>query len=733
MTLTGRVLNVRYTAPDSPWKVITVETDDGLATMVGEMHDVEQGLEYKFTGSWQVHSRYGKQFRCQSCFPVPPRTRRGMIAYLSSGLIRGIGPKMAERIVDKFGEKSFEVISEDPDRLLEVSGIAEVKKKQLVESFQKHQNLREVVTHLTGLGLSAKIAVRIYEEYRDEAIRIIEKNPYRLAEDVFGIGFRRADEIARASGVKLNSPHRLEAGLHYTLQRAAEREGHTFLPREELLEGTLNLLRDTGKEGEPEEETPGIDDLKGVLLMAESGGALRVEGSSVYLSRYYNYETQVASDLAEISRTGTINAPPERVMKKNVAEVQKNLGINYATEQSEAVKRAFESGVMVITGGPGTGKTTIVRGILEVAELLGGGLEVHLAAPTGRAARKLGEVTDHPAHTIHRLLGYNFVNGRPVFQHDRDEPLEGDVLIIDETSMVDIELAYRLLQAVPPTMRVIFVGDADQLPSVGPGNFLRDLVRSDFLPVVRLSKIFRQDEVSDIVLNAHRINGGAMPRFSGGDSHFVNRASAEDICSYVVEMVESLVTRRGFSIQDVQVLSPMHRGAAGVENLNSKIQGRVNPPGGGKEELRSGNTVYRLGDKVMCLRNNYEKGESGIFNGNLGVVKGVLPEGTDEEEPCLRIDFDGEMILYGRSELAEISLAYATTVHKAQGSEFPIVICVASMSHYIMLQRNLIYTAVTRARDVLVIVGQPRALRIAIDNSLVDERHSKLADRLTRR
>ncbi len=729
-SITARVVRIRYSADDSPWKVVDVETEGKKATVVGELPDIKEGIDYEFQGQWQVHKRYGEQFRADSCYPIPPKSEKGMIAYLSSGLIRGIGPKTAKKIVDKFGEETFDVITDNPERLLEVSGIAEGKKEQLVNSFKKHENLQEVVTYITGLGLSANLAVRLFEEYGDRAISILNTNPYQLTEDVFGIGFKRADDIAKATGVDPRSPHRIQAALTYVLREGAHRRGHTYLPQEELLGKTSELL---SQEMKRPEDVPTDDDIKGVMLMAESSGHLRIENESVYLTQYYRCETEVAQRLAQIYRSGTVTAPPADIMEETLKKVESRLDVTYAPEQKEAIRKAFASGIMVITGGPGTGKTTIVRGILETAEILAGGLEVLLAAPTGRAARRLNEVTGHPAKTIHRLLGYTFIDGMPMFKHDEDEPLQGDVLIIDETSMVDIELAHYLLKAVPETMRIIFVGDADQLPSVGPGNFLRDLVSSDFLPVVRLTRIYRQDEVSDIVINAHRINKGELPKFQsdGGQSHFVKKSTPQDICDYVVRLVERMSESGNYSPFEFQVLSPMHRGPAGVANLNKEIQKRLNPPSPQKQELQAGGTTFRTGDKVMCLRNNYEKGQEGVFNGNLGTVEDIVSsDAVGVEETSLQIDFDGETVLYGRSELQELMLAYASTVHKSQGSEFPAVIMVLSTSHYILLQRNLFYTAATRAEDLLVLVGQPKAMYIAVQNNAVDDRYSRLSERL---
>ncbi len=732
-SLAARVLDVRFSSPDSLWKVLSVETDAGVATVVGEFHEVEEGLEYSFSGRWDVHPRFGEQFRAESYHPTPPTTKRGMIAYLSSGLIRGIGPKMAAKIVDRFGERTFDVIRDSPERLLEVSGIAHTKKEQLVESFEKHRNLQEVVTYLTGLGLTANMAVKLYGEYGDDTIAVIQRDPYRLTQDIFGIGFRRADAIAMAAGIDPRSPSRLRAAIIYVLRRSAESEGHTFLPRNKLLERTAKLLGVGEGRADPERPTP--EDIRGALIMCESSGeVIAEEDEAMYLPLYRDAERHVGARLLRIHRAGAVTAPSSEFIAQATARAQARLGLEYGEEQKKAVAGSFASGVMVITGGPGTGKTTIVRGIIEASEFLSGGLRVLLAAPTGRAARRLGEVAGREATTIHRLLGYGFVEGQPVFRHDSENPLEGDVLILDESSMIDIELAARLLDAIPDSMRVIFVGDADQLPSVGPGNFLRDLIRSKALPVVRLTRIYRQDEVSDIVINAHRINNGEMPRFSsGGQSHFVSKEKPEGVCAAVVKLVDDLVNRGPYNLSDLQVLSPMHRGPAGVANLNAEIQDRMNPSSARKPEIKAGATIYRLGDKVMCLKNNYEKGQYGVFNGNQGIVVDVLsPDDVDVDEDTLEVDFDGELIWYGRRELNELTLAYATTVHKSQGSEYPAVIAVVSLSHYIMLQRNLLYTAVTRAQNLLTLVGQQKALGIMIGNDRVRERHSRLAQVLGR-
>ncbi len=700
--------------------------------MVGEFHEVEEGLEYDFRGRWDVHPKFGEQFRAEGYQPRPPTTKRGMIAYLSSGLIQGIGPKMAARIVERFGEDTFDVIGERPEDLLEVPGIADKKKEQLVQSFQKHRNLQEVVTYLTGLGLTANMAVKLYGEYGDDTIAVIQRDPYRLTQDIFGIGFRRADAIAAAAGVDPRSPARLRAALVYILRRGADAEGHTFLPREVLIERSCKLLGAGGETIEP--NGPTADDVRGALLMSESAGEVIAVEESIYLPSLLEAERHVGNRMIRIHRAGAITAPSSELVVRATERAENRLGLEYAEEQKNAVAGSFSSGVMIITGGPGTGKTTIVRGIIEASEFLSGGLRVLLAAPTGRAARRLGEVAGREATTIHRLLGYGFIEGRPMFRHDADNPLEGDVLIVDECSMVDIDLAARLLDAIPDSMRVILVGDADQLPSVGPGNFLRDLIGSRALPVVRLSRIYRQEEVSDIVVNAHRINNGEMPRFSsGGQSHFVERSSPEDICRAVVKLVDDLVNRGPYDLSDLQVLSPMHRGPAGVSNLNASIQARMNPERPGAPEVKLGAVTFRLGDKVMCLRNNYEKGQFGVFNGNQGIVMDVLsPDDADVQEDTLEIDFDGELIHYGRRELNELTLAYATTVHKSQGSEYPVVVTVVSTSHYIMLQRNLLYTAVTRAQTLLVMVGQTKAVGTMIANNRVRERYSRLAELLAR-
>jgi len=724
----AQVARVRYRDEDSLWSVAEFEAAEGRFVGVGEFHSIEDGMHLTLKGHWSVHPRYGKQLRVTSYEIVSPRSKAGMVTFLSSGLVRGVGPKLARRLVNRFGVEVLEVIDCEPERLLEVEGIGHTKRDQIVESIRQHRHLQDTLTYLTGLGLTVNMSLKIYREYGTEAVAVVRQDPYRLTREVFGIGFRRADAIARAQGLDPHAPSRIRAALHYCLTGASEREGHTFLPRQELVDSTARLLSAAS-----EEDAPSREEIKGALLMAVASGELVEDDDRVYTARLHEAERVVAARLATLVHAGLQAAPSPSVLEDTLSQVELSMHMEYAPEQRRAVVSAFRSGGMVLTGGPGTGKTTIIGGIIEAACRLAGGMRVLAAAPTGRAARRLGEVTGQEAKTIHRLLEYGFEDGHPVFRRNVQRPLEGDLLIVDESSMVDIMLARQLLEAVPPGMRVIFVGDADQLPPVGPGNFFRDLIDSEFFPVVRLNRIFRQDEVSDIVLNAHRINRGELPRFEReGDSFFLERSGAENVGDFLVDLVEQLISNGTFSAADIQVLSPMHRGPAGVTRLNHLLQERLNPARRGLRELQVGGVAFRPGDKVMCLRNNYEKGIAGIFNGNLGIVRSVIATDDDPsaEEDGLEIDFDGEAVFYGRSEVDELGLAYASTVHKAQGSEFPAVIVPLTASHFIMLQRNLLYTAVTRAQRMLVLVGERKALAMAVRNNQVRQRYTGLARRL---
>ena len=726
-TLKGTVERLRFRDEQSFYTVAELSTAQGRVVVVGEFYDIQEDAEYRVEGEWVTHPRYGQQFKVRGYQQILPTSESGIVAYLSSGLIKGIGPKTARRIVEKFGEETLSVITESPDRLLEVEGIAGKRQDQIIESLAEHRHVQDTVTFLGAHGIGLGLSLKIYREYGSRSVEVVKHDPYRLTDEVFGIGFRTADRLALKLGLHPHSPQRIRAALKYVLGRAADSMGHCYLPEDQLLEAVSKLLS-TGEDGDPSRE-----EIMGALVLAQSRDEITADGEDYYPSWLYQAETRLAERLRHLAYAARQSSHPLSSLEPMVERIEGAVGLEYAPLQRKALLETFSSGMTVLTGGPGTGKTTVVEGILHMARLLKPDVEILLAAPTGRAARRMTELTGVEACTIHRLLGYQVINGVPRFQRGGDEPLEGDILIVDETSMLDVSLAARLFEAVPTGMRVLLVGDADQLPPVGPGYFLRDLIASGLLPVVELNQIYRQEEASDIVLNAHRINAGKMPVFTpGGDAEWVERAEPEEVGRCMRDRVRNLVFRLGMDREEVQVLSPMRRGEVGVEHLNQSLQQSLNPPSGNKPEIRRGQVTFRLGDKVMCIRNNYDKGAAGIFNGNIGTVRGVeyLDNHAAVTEDTLVIDFDGEEVLYGRSELDELELAYAITVHKSQGSEFRAVIMPMSTQHYMMLQRNLLYTAVTRAREQLIMVGTKKAMAMAVKNDRQKLRHTKLVSRL---
>ncbi len=723
-TIQGTVSRIRFRNPESFYTVAELETGRGRVVVVGSFFDIQEDGEYSIQGQWVTHQKYGEQFKVLGYQQVLPTTERGLISYLSSGLIKGIGPKTAQRIIEDLGTDALSIIRDDPSRLLAIEGIAKKRRDQILESLEEHGHLQDMLTFLGGHGIGLGLSLKIYKEYGPRSVEVIRHDPYQLTDDVYGIGFRTADRLALKLGLHPHAPQRLRAALKHVLTRAGESVGHCYLPKDQLLDAVRGLLAE-------DDEVPSNEDLVGALVMAGTHGDITEDYGDYYLSWLYKAETQLAARLRQFAHTARQLGYPAGRLTNLVAIVEERVGLSYAPLQKTAIIETFASGMTVLTGGPGTGKTTVVDGILSMAGMLDPNMKILLCAPTGRAARRMSEVTGQEASTIHRLLGYAVINGVSQFQRGPDEPLEGDLLIVDETSMLDVTLAARLFDALPPGIRVLLVGDADQLPPVGPGNFLRDLIASDIVPVVELNQIFRQEEASDIVVNAHRINSGRMPAFSGGDAEMIQLAEPEAVAISVRNNVRKLVRDQGMDREEVQVLTPMRKGTLGVELMNGLLQECLNPPGK-KPEIKRGATVFRLADKVMCVRNNYEKGSGGVFNGNIGTITRVeyLDHTPGIQEDSLVIDFDGESISYGRSELDELELAYAITVHKAQGSEFRAVIMPISTQHYMMLRRNLIYTAVTRAREKLILVGSKKAMAMAVRNDRERQRFTKLAERL---
>ena len=672
-------------------------------TVVGHMTAPHAGAGLQVTGEWKTDARYGRQFAAAQTEEVMPATVRGMEKYLGSGMIKGIGPKLAGRIVRKFGKDTLDIIEQHPERLLEVEGLGQGRVEKIKQSWEEQREIKNIMLFLQSYEVSTAHAARIFKMYGSESVQVVKNNPYRLADDIRGIGFKTADQIAARMGMEKDCSMRLRSGLLYTMNQLAD-SGHCYAGREQLLEQADALL----EAGEPK--------LTQALEQMRIAGDLIFENETIWLPAFHLAETGCARILLQLcAAEGVLRRSPDEILQR----MQQQTKLQYDAVQLEAIRTALTEKVMVLTGGPGTGKTTTTLGILSACRAAG--CSVLLAAPTGRAAKRLSEAAGMEARTIHRLLEYSPGGG---WKRNAQNPLEGDVLILDECSMIDLMLFYGLLKAVPAHMRLILVGDVDQLPSVGAGNVLKDIIASGRVPVVRLTRIFRQAQGSRIVLNAHRINRGEAPDLRGGrdaDFFFAARQSGEEIAQTIVDFC----TRRlpaAYHLDpqtDIQVLTPMQRGECGAANLNSLLQEAMNA---GRPGLRRGDTQYRLRDKVMQIRNDYEKE---VFNGDIGTVVRV-----DPEERQLTVRFDGRDVGYDSTELDSLTLAWAVTIHKSQGSEYPVVVIPMTMSHYVMLQRNLLYTGVTRAKKILVLVGEKKAIYCAIRNAKTAERNTKLAERL---
>ncbi|MBQ5427058.1 MAG: ATP-dependent RecD-like DNA helicase [Oscillospiraceae bacterium] len=681
-----------------------------LITVVGSMPEVHVGSVLTLSGEWTVNPKFGRQFTVSGFEETLPATVYGIEKYLGSGLVKGIGPKFAARIVRAFGAETLNVIEEDPNALLRVPGIGKLRVERIKKSWDEQKEIKNIMLFLQGHDVSTTHATKIYKTYGSDSIRVVKENPYRLADDIWGIGFRTADTIAEKLGVEKETAVRLRSGLLYTLNRLSE-EGHCYARRDQLLKTGSELLSVEESVLPPVlDEMVRQDDVKTELIDGEDSAPGE---TAVYLPPFWFAETGTAKRLKQI-----FSSPPSVKVKPQGLEerIRRVTGLNYDPAQMDAIRCAAGSKILILTGGPGTGKTTTTLGILTAFRQAGA--KILLAAPTGRAAKRLSETTGMEARTIHRLLEFKPPEG---CQKNEENPLEGDVLILDECSMIDIMLMYSLLKAVPDSMTLIFVGDVDQLPSVGAGNVLRDLIDSGVFPVVRLTKIFRQAAASRIITNAHRINRGRMPDLSNGkqsDFFFLEEEDPETAAQEIVRLVKERLPR-AYGTRDIQVLTPMQRGAVGAANLNQVLQAALNADAAG---LRRGGTDYRLHDKVMQIRNNYDKE---VFNGDIGTVCRV---NTEDRE--LTVSFDGREVLYDVTELDELVLAYAATVHKSQGSEYPIVVMPVLMTHYVMLQRNLVYTGVTRAKKLMVMIGSTKALALAVRNITVTRRNTMLKERL---
>jgi len=729
-TLSGVVERVTYFNPENGYSVIrlTVPGQPDPVTVVGALPEVTPGESLRFTGRWAVHADYGRQFKAETCEQVLPATVEGIRRYLGSGLIKGIGPRTADKIVQAFGADTLYVIDTNPQRLREVPDIGRKRYEWITQAWEQQKAIKEVMVFLQSHGVSAGLAVKIYKQYGDDSLSVVKADPYRLARDIWGIGFRTADKIARALGLPTDAPTRLEAGLAYTLSELAD-DGHVFAPQSELIRAAAELL-DVPAETLPAAldrlETDGR--IKREVLASPTAAA--APAPAVYLTPFYQAEVNAAQRLLTL-----LNAPVTRLPEftnaarstlpdwdwffRQVAE--KDSPVTLSEEQRAAVRTALTAKVSVLTGGPGTGKTTTLRALIRLLEVKSH--PVALASPTGRAAKRLSEATGRPAQTLHRLLGFSPTAGFTVNEHQR---LSAHMVIVDEVSMLDLVMFNNLLKAIEPGAHLLLVGDADQLPSVGAGNVLGDLIACGRAPVVRLSAIFRQAAESHIITNAHHINQGRMPVFARDSRDFFlfTEDDAEQAAERLVDVVANRIPRKfGLNpLTDVQVLAPMHRGSAGVSVLNQRLQAALNPPAPHKAERLLAGRLFRVGDRVMQLRNNYQKE---TFNGDIGRIVDI-----DLEQQRLTVEFDGRPVFYEWAEADELQHAFAVSIHKAQGSEFPAVIVPLLTQHYVMLQRNLLYTAVTRARQLCVLVGSRRAIALAVKNATVAQRWSGLAERL---
>lgn len=730
MELTGTVKAIIYRSEDTGFTVLelTDETGEDM-TAIGEMPLAGVGERVELTGQWTEHKTYGRQFRAETCKTLAPATLTALKNYLASGLIKGVGESTAQAIVQTFGMETLDVLEKEPARLAEVPGIGQIRAQTIGASYGAQLGLRDIMLGLQKYGVTIGQAMKLYKIYGELCLAKIEENPYRLIDDVEGIGFKTADAIARNGGVEPDAPYRLRAGLKYTLQWARQ-EGHTYLPREKLVEVAAGLLQ---ADIAPVERTLTELLLEGQLIQEQLPGE-----DGIFLPGMFRTEQDCALRLLRLQGQSALDNPFFRP-KAQIARLEQQLDITLAPAQRQAVELALKAGALVITGGPGTGKTTILRFVITLLEEMG--TEYALCAPTGRAAKRMGEATGRDASTIHRLLEYSYGEGG--FGRNAENTLLADVVIVDEMSMVDVPLMAALLRALAPGTRLIMVGDSDQLPSVGPGNVLRDMVDSGQIPVVRLTEIFRQSGRSAIVTNAHRINEGQMPILEGlEDFGFEPMEEQEAVIRRLIALNSGKAAKLGAQepLQDIQVLAPMKKGPLGVYNLNKRLQEALNPPAHKKKERKYGDVVFREGDKVMQIKNDYrlawtrslphqppEMGE-GVYNGDLGTIMSI-----DLYDQTLEVLFDdGRSAVYAFSMLEELELAYCISIHKSQGSEFPIVLLPLLGGPPMLLNRNLLYTAVTRARHMVCILGRQSCIQQMVRNNQVKRRYSGLARFLCR-
>lgn len=725
LVVEGVIEEIIFRNEDNGYTIAKLNTSDGLVTIVGNAAIINQDEMVEVEGEWVYHEKFGEQIEFKNIKTTIPSTLKGIENYLASGLLPYVGPKTAKNIVEKFGMDSLEIIQYNPERLKEIPGIGDKKLKSISEAYEEHRELRDIMVYLQQYDIGVKSGIKIYKKYGSQTINVISENPYKLSEDIYGIGFKTADQIARKMGISLESPFRIEAGLKYTMTSSAG-EGHCYLPKDELLSKTSSML---GIDIDLVE-----DILRNLALSQDFHISQDINNTIVYYMPFHLAENNVASKIVELSRVDFKEL--EVNIESHIKEIEEKENIQFGKKQISAIEESLDNGVVIITGGPGTGKTTTINAIIKIYEELD--LKVVLAAPTGRAAKRMTETSGKESKTIHRLLEFSYLEEDMAFNRDEHSPIEGDLIIIDEASMIDILLMNSLLKAIDPGTRLILVGDIDQLPSVGAGNILKDIIKSGSVNVVELDEIFRQAEESMIIVNAHRINKGEAPILNNKDKdfYFINKNKPEESLATIIGLNKERLPNfyDVDPIQDIQVLTPMKKGEVGTKSLNKHLQAALNPQSQYKEEKAIGDEIFRTGDKVMQVRNNYniewkiikdglevDKGE-GVFNGDLGNILDI-----DNGRGNLTVLFDDEKeVQYSFNQLDELQLAYATTVHKAQGSEFPIIIMPIHWGPPMLLTRNLIYTAITRARQLVVLVGERKYLGMMISNNKIAKRYSSL-------
>jgi len=718
--LSGQIERITYTNDETGFTIARVKVygQKDLVTVVGHLISAAPGEILNMRGEWVNHPRFGEQFKVVESKTTVPATAYGIRKYLGSGLIKGLGPVMAGRIVKKFGEQTLDVIENEIQKLSRVNGIGKKRIAMIQKAWNEQKEIRDVMLFLQSHGISSGYATKIFKQYGNRSIAVVTDNPYRLATDIFGIGFVIADRIALKMGFPEDSHLRVEAGILYVLNQLSD-EGHVFYPYEPLIKKSQEILG-VGKDVVVKALGHIAGERKIIVEdINKSIEEFKKNNKAVYLAKFHLCETSISE------RLKTLLTSPKSIRhvasEKAIDWVQTQLNITLAEKQIGAIQSALTNKIMIITGGPGTGKTTIINAVLKIFSRLN--VRTLLAAPTGRAAKRMSETTGHGAKTIHRLLEFSFIKGG--FQKNQENPLNCDLLILDEASMIDTILMHHLLKAVPSFATVILVGDVNQLPSVGAGNVLNDIITSGAVPVVELNEIFRQAKASRIIVNAHKINNGILPSFENhvpnNDFYFIRQEDPQKVLEIILELTKTRIPQRfGFdAVDDIQVLTPMHKGVVGAENLNMELQKTLNPV---QDGIIRGNRSFRVNDKVMQIKNNYDKE---VFNGDIGRITGIRPE-----EYQVTVTFDGRDVAYEFSDLDEIVLAYAVSVHKSQGSEYPAVVIPILIQHYILLQRNLIYTAITRGRDLVVMVGTRKALAMGINNDKTQKRHTLLRHRL---